>query len=265
MRFIYSKAFALFCVLLIAVCVVVFLEVKGLSGPIRSVFLNSPRPVIAAATAIARPVKGFFSTMYSLRGVVKENTQLRSEVYALQQQLVLYNQTVTENSALRAQLGFAADSPNQLISCAVLAQNPLGLSDSLILNCGTAQGVAQDLGVVSQGYLVGKVIYASTNSCTVLLITNSKFSVDARVSKTGDSGVVKGSFGSGIVLDQLSQNANINKDDLVATAGINGSVPKNLLIGQVGQILSTQNDLFKKVTVLSPIDFSGLQFVFVVK
>lgn len=265
MRFIYTKAFAYFFALLVLVAGLTFLEVKGFSGPIKNMFLNAPRPIIFLANSIIKPIKSVVSTAYGLRDIVRENRELVSKVYVLQSQLVGYDQSRKENEALKKELGFVSGVKDMYTPCSVLVYNPLGLSDTLIVNCGTDSGIVEGQAVVSQGYLVGKIVYASKNSSTVLLITNSKFSSDARMSKSGASGVVKGSFGSGIILDQISQNENIEKDQLIVTAGINDKVPKNILIGQAGDTISGPNDLFKKITVLSPVDFSQLKFVFVAK
>jgi rod shape-determining protein MreC len=137
--------------------------------------------------------------------------------------------------------------------------------DTLLINCGTERGISEGQAVLSQGYVVGKITYASRGSSTVLLITNSKFTIDARLSKTGASGIVGGSFGTGLILDRLSQSDDAEAGWLVVTAGIDAKVPKNLLIGQVGEVISNRNDLFKKATVSSPIDFDSIDFVFVAK
>jgi rod shape-determining protein MreC len=263
MRFIYTKAFAIFSVCVAVVAIVTFLQVKGYGGPIQSVFINAPRPVAAIVSSVARPAKSFFSTIYNLKKITAQNVQLTAQVYQLQQQLAGYNQATRENQDLKQELGFVADAKNQFTPCTALAQNPLGLTDTLIINCGQDSGVSAGQGVVSQGYLIGKIIYAGKTSSTALLITSSQFSSDARVSATGDTGVAEGSFGSGIILDQLPQSSVLNKGDLVVTAGINPQIPQNLLIGQVGSVLSASGDLFKRATLISPINFSNLQFVFV--
>jgi cell shape-determining protein MreC len=75
---------------------------------------------------------------------------------------------------------------------------------------------------------------------------------------------VKGSFGSGVVLDLIPQNSMINKNDLVVTAGISDKVPKNILIGSIGETISRQSDLFKKAALVTPVKFHDLEFVFAV-
>lgn len=265
MRFIYTKAFAIFAGCLCLVAVLVILQLKGWLDPLKQAALHSPRPVVAVVKTVTLPVKNFFITIYQLRAITLENGQLHSRVMELEQDLVLQNQLALENQALRKQLNFVKNTKLPLASCGVLSENPFGLSDTLVLNCGTEDGVAEGQAVISQGYLVGKIIYAGRGSSTALLVTDSNFSTDARLSQTDQSAIVEGSFGSGLILDQVPQAANLQKGWLVVTAGINAKIPKNILIGEVGDVLSRPSDLFKKVALSSPIDFSNLEFVLVVK
>jgi rod shape-determining protein MreC len=265
MRFIYTKAFAIFAACVFGLAFLVFLQVKGWLDPIRIAFLEAPRPIVALANGVTSPVKNFFSTIYQLNKISQENSQLTSQVMKLQQQLVDQNQQSLENQALRAELGFVKNTTQPLAACTVLSENPYGQTDALVLNCGSKDGVDEGQAVISQGYLVGKIIYAGPDSSTALLITDSNFSTDARVSQTNATALVRGSFGSGLILDQVQQTSDLQKGWLVVTAGISAKIPKNILIGQVSDILSANNDLFKRAALLSPIDFDNLQFVFVVK
>jgi cell shape-determining protein MreC len=76
---------------------------------------------------------------------------------------------------------------------------------------------------------------------------------------------VKGSFGSGLVFDLVSQSAEVNENDLVVTAGIDPNIPKNILIGEIGQTISGNNDLFKRMTLVSAVRPNLIDYVFVVK
>ncbi len=265
MRFIYTKAFALFAACLVIVAFLVILQLKGWLDPIRTAVLSSPRPVVNLVKNTTKPVKGFFGTIYQLKNISQENTNLRLKVSELQQSLVQADQQARENDALRKELGFVKISKFQLASCTVLSDNSFGLSDSLVLNCGTEDGITAGQAVISQGYLVGKIVYAGKNSSTALLTVAADFSTDAKISQTNATSIVRGSFGSGSIVDQVPQSSPLEKGWLVVTAGINQQVPKNILIGEVGDMLSSGNDLFKKAVLISPIDFSNLEFVFVVK
>ena len=265
MRFIYTKAFAFFSFFLVIVSILLILEIKGFLSPVKSLILQAPRPITYIVRGLTAPLKNFFGTVFQLKKITTENSALHAKVFALQADLVQLDQTKRENEALRKELGFFNNTNVQYQACSILSQNPLGLTDTFVLGCGTEKGVTEGSAVVTQGYLIGKIIYSGRNSSTALLITNSKFSADARISKTNTNGEIKGSFGSGIFIDQLSQNDAIEQGWLVVTAGINEKIPRNILIGEIGHIMSSPNDLFKKASVLSPIDLRNLQLVFVAK
>lgn len=265
MRFIYSKTFIVLSGILAVLALLMFLQNRGWLDPVRAVFLDSPRPVVAITKGTAGTVKDFFSALYGLRQISKQNDELKQKLAHQQRQLADLDLEKRENEALRQELGFAAKAPYGLVPCTVLSQNPVGFSDSLVLNCGSDQGIEVGQAVISGGYLVAKIVYVDSHSSTALLATSSNFTADAELSKTGADGVVSGSFGSGLMFERLPQNLQVEKGWLVITAGLNRKIPKGILVGQIDQVVSSQNDLFKKATLLTPVDFSDLDFVFAVR
>jgi rod shape-determining protein MreC len=135
----------------------------------------------------------------------------------------------------------------------------------MVLGCGSDTGIKVGQAVISQGYLLAKIVYVGSQTSTAVLITNNQSSVDAKISKNNVEGVVKGSFGSGLVFDLVSQSAEVNENDLVVTAGIDPNIPKNILIGEIGQTISGNNDLFKRMTLVSAVRPNLIDYVFVVK
>ncbi len=265
MKFIYTRAFIVFAVTLVLTIVFLFLQNKGYVDQFRSLILQAPRPIAQGSQAIALPIKNFFSTLFGIGDIVRENAELSEQLYRMQERLVLLDQYGRENETLKQELGFKNKSPNTLEACTVLAIDPEGLTDALVLNCGEEAGVRAGQAVVAQNHLVGKIVYAGNKTSTAMLLTNPQVNIDARVSKTGEIGLISGSFNSGIVIDRLSQTAPLDREDVIVTAGINSLIPRNIIIGQVGEVLSTANDLFKKAAIVSPVQFNSLQYVFVVK
>ncbi|MCX6797291.1 MAG: rod shape-determining protein MreC [Candidatus Doudnabacteria bacterium] len=265
MRFIYTKTFVIFFIFLILAVFLIFLHTKGRLEPMQRAFLELPRPIAKTVKIAISPIKNFFSTIYRLKKIVDENQRLSAKIFEQQNDLVQLEQLKKENETLIKELGFVKTGKQKLVPCTVLSKNIFGLTDSVTLDCGKEQGVAEGQAVISQGYLVGKIIHTANNFSTALLAIASDFSIDARVTKNGTEGVVKGSFGSGLFLEQVPQDAQVEKGWLVATAGINDKIPKNLLLGEVGEVVSGPNELLKRVTVISPIKFRNLDFVFTVK
>lgn len=265
MRFIYSKPFFIFAGLLVVILIALILQTRGWLQPIEYAFQQAPRPVVAVVKSITEPIRTFFGTLGSLRGLVRENGELHNKVAILQQQQAIFDKLKLENDLLKKELNFKAQSGLQLEPCNVLSIDPQELSDAMVLSCGEGQGIKQGQAVLSNGFLIGKIVYVGGFTSTALLITNAQSSVDAKISKNNTEGVVKGSFGSGMVFDLVSQNAEVNPGDLVVTAGINDRIPKDIVIGEIGQVLSGPNDLFKKMSVTSPVRLRSVEYVFVVK
>lgn len=265
MRFIYTKTFLIFSAVLVAVAIALVMQMKGWLSPLEYLLLQLPRPAISVVNAVIRPVQTVASTLTGLPALVKENGTLTAELAELKQQRVLYEQLRLENELLKNELSFKAKSPYSLQPCTVLSTDPQNTTDAIILNCGEDSGIKAGQGVISNGYLVAKLVHVGKYNSTAILLTNSQSAIDAKSSRNDTEGVVKGSFGSGLVFDLVSQSADITNGDLIVTAGINPEIPKNILIGQVDQTLSGDNDLFKRLTLVSPVKAHRIDYVFIVK
>ncbi len=265
MRFIYTRAFAILFVCLVVLVMGLFLQVKGYLEPVQYVLLHSPQPVIRIVKGVTDPVQNFFGNLFTVRKIVSDNTRLTAQVAELQTKVAGFDALKSENEAFKKELGFVQASPPGLQPCTVLSSDPENLTDTLVLNCGKDKGITEGQAVIAQGYLVAKIIFVNQSTSTALLIINSQSTVDARISGTDTEGVVKGSFGSGVLLDLVSQNADLKKGSLIVTAGINSSITPNIPIGQVGDTISKPNELFKRASIATPVRFHEIYYVFVAK
>ncbi|MDO8529508.1 MAG: rod shape-determining protein MreC, partial [bacterium] len=72
-------------------------------------------------------------------------------------------------------------------------------------------------------------------------------------------------YGLGIILDMVLQSESLNKGDTIVTSKIGNDFPSGLLVGTVENISFSSDRLFQRAVVSPPVDFSHLQFVFVIK
>lgn len=265
MRFIYSKLFLAFAGILLVIFVGLVMQSQGWLQPIEYVLLQAPQPVISAVNWVTRPIATTVNTLGSLRSIVAENNNLQAKVVELQQNQIELEQLRQQNQILKDELGFADRADYELQPCTILSADPQGTTDVLNLSCGDETGIVAGQAVVAQGHLIAKIVHVGSFNSAAVLITNAQQTVDAKLSKNNTEGVVKGSFGSGLVFDLVSQSAEVSSGDLVVTAGIDPKIPRDILIGEVGQQLSGPNDLFKQLTVVSPVRVHALDNVFVVK
>lgn len=265
MRFIYTKYFAVFFVTLVLVTGLVFLETTNRAESLKKILLAIPKPLVVLSKNTIRPIKGFFVSLYSLRGIARENRDLLAKVIRLERGLVDYENEQKQNEVLRRELGFIKSTKMEVVPCAIISRNLFGYDESITINCGSKQGIKDGLAIVSQGFLVGKIIQTGNSSSVALLIRAANFTTDAKVSNSGTEGVLKGSYGFGIILDQIPQETKLEKGLMVSTAGIDQRIPKNIPIGEIGEPISKGTELLKQMTVTSPIDFKNLENIFVVK
>lgn len=265
MRFIYTKRFSIYFGFFVAICLVIFLYYKNSLHPLQKLVLQIPRPINFFVGYVVSPTKHFFKTIFTLKEIANENLELKEKVIALQNKQVLFDQLSLENEQLRTELKFVRKTNLSLEPCVIIARSTAGLLDTITINCGEEKGSEVGRAVIFKGYLVGKIIYSTKDFSIAQLITNSNFSIDVKISSSGGLSIVKGSFNSGIVIDQVSEREALEKGSLVVTAGLNDKIPKDILIGEVDEVLSQPNDLFKKASLISPVDFGNLELVFLVK
>lgn len=259
------KQITIFAILVLLAFFLIFLNLKGGLKPAQSMAQQAPRPFVYIFSGIGNSVKSFFGYFGSVRKLNKENAQISEELHRLQQENIALEQYKVENQILKKELGYRETSPFQTISGTVIASDPTGFSQTITLNIGSNEGVRLGSAVLAQGVFVGRVNNVETFTSKVLLITDPQSTIQAQISGTTDSGIVRGSYGSGILLDTISQSVQVNKGDQVITAGSGTDIPRNILIGTIGEVQSQKNDLLQKASVISGADLKNLRFVSVIK
>ncbi len=256
---------SLFIFLILLAVLLAFLHYRSGGKVVESAAANVARPFIYVFKGIGHSTGSFFSYFSSVRGLNAQNAELKSEILSLQQDNITLQQYKLDYNKLEQELAYRSKSKLSLISAVVFAKDPTGFSQTVIINAGSNDGVKTGAAVLAQGVLVGKVTEADSETSKVLLITDPQSAIDAQISATGDNAVIRGSYGSGVVIDMVSQNVQISKGDQVVTAGLNADIPKGIFIGTIGDIISQKNDLLQKATVTPAVDLKNLDYVSVVK
>lgn len=220
----------------------------GLSAVQRGV-LEVVGPVQEIASGALKPVRdlvGWTGDTLKAQGQVDE---LRTERDAWRRQAVALRSAARENAELRRLLelvrnnGLADDGP---VGARVVSANPSTWYQQLTLDKGTTDGLAVDQPVVGPGGLVGRVASVTRGTATVVLITDRRTNVAARVNTAGaPTGTVRASAGrpDDLILDYTSGDDRIRKGDVVVTRGTvsetgryNSLFPPNVPIGIVVEV-----------------------------
>ncbi|GHU52128.1 hypothetical protein FACS1894200_12620 [Spirochaetia bacterium] len=117
--------------------------------------------------------------------------------------------------------------------------------------------------------LVGKVIYVAPFESLVMPLYDSSCHVGSRFQASRHEGIVEGqgSFDSPLLMRFISKRAreDINIGDVIISSGMERSLyPPDVTIGRVSRVLDYDYEISLSVEIEGVIDFSRLEYVFVV-
>ncbi len=118
-----------------------------------------------------------------------------------------------------------------------------------------------------RGILVGRITTADNHSSLIQIPTGADSKIPVVVKETSKTGIqargILTGHSDGLLLDKVLQEEDIRKDDLVVTTGEADWLP-DLLIGQIGEVLTETAEIYKKARVSPLVDYKKLRIVFVI-
>lgn len=233
-------------------------------------FLKGPSSVISKIISPFQSVS--FSVLNFLSSGDSRIRQLENENRDLIGRLVDQEAMIKDNEALRDQFETQSPKSTNLLSAKIVGAPGFipGVTDPifLILNKGAKDNVEIGSAVVYKDILVGKVATVSDNFSKVSLVTDSSFMITVIIQRTGAVGVSKGNGGRQMILDNVAQSEEIKVSDILVTKGDQNEdgagIPPGLIIGKLKTIDKKPSAVFQKGEVLTPLDFTKLENVFLI-
>ncbi|MFZ8765428.1 rod shape-determining protein MreC [Enterococcus diestrammenae] len=171
---------------------------------------------------------------------VQQNTNKDREIKTLKEELKL-NETLTDFEKITAN---------------VISRSPDSWQDVLIIDKGSKDGLENNMAVLSNKGLVGRIIEVNLASAKVELLTSANETSNhfpVRISsKNGESfGLLKNYDEKleALVVDQVTGSADLKTGDVVQTSGLGGNSPADLPIGEVVEAKTDKFGLDKNVYV----------------
>jgi rod shape-determining protein MreC len=207
---------------------------------------------------------------------VRHSKQLEAELEATHQQLgrlrlfeERFRDLEGENRQLRQALDFKRSSSFDLVAARVIRRNPATWWQTVEIDAGSNRRIGTQLAVLSNDGLVGKIdrVDASGDRASVLLLTDEKCQVSARVDGSPEVGILNGQRGvfDGdplLRLRFLSSNAAVRPGQRVLTTGRGGIFQPDILLGTIHSV--EKGALDSEALVRPSVNFANLGSVFVV-
>ncbi len=193
-------------------------------------------PLLRIMSEPASAIAGTISNIRELAAIRTENAALREANARLMQWQSLAQKLDSENRDLRQQLAVVPEPPSRFVTARVVADTGGAFAQSVIVNSGSADGVAKGQVVMSGEGLVGRVMQAGNHSARVLLITDINSKLPVLVGESGTRAIMAGENGGRPRLLYLSAKTVVAPGDKVVTSGDADAFPIGLPVGQVARI-----------------------------
>ena len=212
---------------------------------------------------ILRVGHGLFSWATRIAELSRENRYLRRQNLEFALKLWALEEAKLENLRLRRLLGFKEETLFAYVPARVIARSVYGDLNSMRIDAGTEDRVAEGMPVVTTDGLVGRIFRASRTTSIVQLILDRNSRVSAVLqNRERTFGIFSYDKGT-CYLKNVSSRSEIKVGDMVVSSGVGGVFPKGLQIGTVERLEVDSTRLFRDVVIRPSVRFSHLEEVFV--
>ncbi len=224
-------------------------------------------PLFGLAGAAQQLPADLADSVLSRRELLHQVDILRRENQQLRSQSVQSTAIARENDQLRALFSWQRQSPWKLKLANVVMRDPANWWRTVQIDLGSRDGLRENLPVISDAGLVGRVSSVSLTRSQIVLLGDPNCHVSALVENAArDMGVLiaGGTLDTSLVeLTYLASSANLKPGQSVITSGLGGVFPKGIPIGQIVDSRSVEYGLYTDARVKLNANLGSLEQVWV--
>ncbi|MCI5972654.1 MAG: rod shape-determining protein MreC [Anaerococcus sp.] len=235
------------------------------------------------ANTIFAPVE---KVTYSISSTIKEQVErslgsketraavekLEEENKALEIENAKLNTIISKKNFLEDEKNALDKSENSYMKAKVVNTDSNSMTKNFTIDKGKKDGIEKNDIILqaigdSKYYtgLVGKVVEVYETTARVETINSMSNDVSFVNSKSGDYGVIDNFTQKTIQGYMLDVDSEVETKDVLLTSGLGGVYPEGIYIGTVSNVTMSEDALRKNITLNSPVDFSHLYRVLVLK
>ncbi|MFC0392739.1 rod shape-determining protein MreC [Paenibacillus mendelii] len=268
------------------IIVVLFVAVMGFSIGDRKK-LTWPENFVLDASGVVQQwfykpagyIAGLFEDLTNLRGIYKENEELRKMAAAYARDKNKYNISEQQNKRLKEDLNFTERQKGlndyRYLIAQVIAVSNDPYNQTIRINLGSKDGIQPNMVVVTRDGLVGHISRVTPFSSNVMPLTElDDKSPDSKQYAATVLGKESLSFGmvdnfdaetGKLSMSRIAENDPLTKNDVIITSGQGNVFPQGMIIGTVENVQVGDIGLTRTATIKPAADFDHLTEVFVVE
>ena len=226
---------------------------------IKSLSTDVLNPVSTFVTSPVKVATYTVNKINEMRFLQQDNLKLKEEVKRLKKWHTLAIKNQRENNALKKLLNSTTNNIAIIKTTTITSQSPDIYAKSIFIKAGVNHGVLEDLVVINERGLIGKVISSSENNSRVLLINDQNSSVPVTTMSKKFNAIIKGTTDGKYLTSTFVKDEKKPKiGDVLLTSGNARIFPSDILVGKVIKI--TEDGFL----ALPYVDFNNLEFVQVI-
>ena len=182
---------------------------------------------------IKNKITGDEQQISDIEGLKNENSALREENSKLKEQVRELEILKSENNTLKEYVNLK----NKYADYATVPANVIERSYSnydkiVVINVGTNDGIKENMPVISESGLVGRILSVTNTTSKVQTIIDTASTVSATISTASESILLKGTLSeiNNLKATSIPVETSILQGDQVITSGFGGIFPKGILI-----------------------------------
>lgn len=262
-RFAWAGALAKFFALAIIIA-----ALNLFSQPVRTAFFSASALVSGPLFAAGSQLSGTMTSFWNIKELSRQNSQLSQQNNRLLSQVsdledrLRYQQSVLQFNQNSVNAGFST-LPVRVIGLTIL-------DDTLVIDKGSADGVANGMPVISQGDVIfGKVEKTYAHTSVVLLISARGSVVNVKIQQSDTTqppvyGAVKGQGNFSVYLDLVPSQNQLHRGDVLVTSALDGVFPADLPVGEVLAPYKNNLNPFQQASVQPLFDPQDTDILFII-
>lgn len=214
----------------------------------------------------ARKITDGIKTLIQLTSIDKKLKQVEEENSVLYAKIANLESLKIENETLLKEMGLqSADVTSRgFVVARVIGRSPSNFLQTLTLNQGSGYGVEVGQTVTANGYLVGKIKSITPYTSEVDIISSGQLILPVVLQSSKGTGMIRGGL-EGLIIDEIPLDANVKEGELVTTQDLESIVVPGVAVGTIRSIDKHKGDIFQRAVAESPLDFSRLDIVIILK
>ena len=217
------------------------------------------KPLVASA----RGVENFWTNYFYLVGLREENRRLKRALGRMRTQVNELREDSLANDRLSRMLRLTESQQALRLGARVVSWDPGPWFKTVVIDRGSSDGVRSGMPVLSDLGVIGRTVEVTPHFSKVLLIIDYNSRVDALVQRNRVRGILAGRSEKTCRLNYVLKNDDVQREDVLVTAGTGGIYPRGLPLGRVNRVRKEGQDIFLEIDVTPAADFDRLEEVVV--